>query len=231
MLTEFLARVKEPAPRTAAWFALADASLAVGDGAEAQRALESFLKEAPPDEPEAPRALALLIRAHEAQGERDQARAVAERFLTRFPRHALAPEVQLRRGYILLLEQQYPAARPALEAARDAGDPTVAAPAHVYLGELHRAAGDHETAIAAYLGATYLYGDTLWAARGLQGAAQTYLSQNRPREAGILLRKLAARDGLEPAMRDWARQALATLGPVTGDDPGQALRKGSPARP
>ncbi|MGH7267377.1 MAG: tetratricopeptide repeat protein, partial [Candidatus Rokuibacteriota bacterium] len=193
--------------------------------------LESFLGEARSDEPDAPRALALLVRAHEMQGQRGQALAAAETFLARYPRHALASELQLRRGYILLLEQKYPAAQPALEAARDTGEPAVAAPAHVYLGELHRAAGDHETAVAAYLGATYLYGDTLWAARGLQGAAQSYLSQNRPREAGIVLRKLAARDGLEPAMRDWARQALATLGPVTGEDPGQALRKGTPAKP
>ena len=84
-------------------------------------------------------------------------------------------------------------------------------------------------AIAAYLGATYLYPDTSWAARGLQGAAQSYVARQMPRQAAILLRKLTGWPGVDAELQRWARQVLAQLGPVTGEDPAESLRRG--ARP
>lgn len=227
---EILARTKDGEARKDAWLGLGGAALALGDGAEAQRAMEGFLREASPSDARSPEALALLVRAFDLQGRRDQTLTATEAFLARFPGHPLAPAVQLTRGHLLLAERQWSAAQQALESARDTGEPAVAAAAHVWLGELHRARGAHETAIAAYLGATYLYPDTSWAARGLQGAAQSYLARQMPREASILLRKLASRPGVEPTLAQWARQALAKLGPITGEDPAQALRKGA-ARP
>ncbi len=225
---ELLARVKEADVRGEAWLGLADAAMALGDGAQTQQALEGFLAEAPADDPRAPRALALLVQADEMQGQRDKTLAATGAFLARFPAHPLAPAVQLTRGHLLLLAQQWAAARQALEAARDAGEPPVAASAHFYLGELYRARGEHEAAIAAYLGATYLYPDAVpWAARGLQGAIQSYLARQMPREASILLRKLLGRPGVEPDLAQWARRALTQLGPLTGEDPSQVLRKGS----
>ena len=68
--------------------------------------------------------------------------------------------------------------------------------------------------ISAYLGATYLYPESTWAARGLQGAAQSYLARNMAREAGIALRKLVSLPNVEPALAQWARQVLSQLGPA-----------------
>jgi tetratricopeptide (TPR) repeat protein len=228
---EILARARDGGLRGDAWLGLAEAALALGDGLEAERALDGFLREAPADDPRGPRALALMIRAQDVQGRRDRAVAAADTFLARFPAHPLAPAIQLTRGHYLVIAQQWDAARQALEAARDTGEPAVAAPAHVYLGELHRARGEHEAAIAAYLGATYLYPESPpWAARGLQGAIQSYLARQMPREASILLKKLVTRPGVEPDLTQWARRALTQLGPITGEDPSEVLRKG-PARP
>ncbi len=225
---ELLARVREGEIRGEAWLGLADAALALADTAETQRALEGFLNEAPADDPRAPRALALLVQAHEMQGQRDRVLAAAETFLARFPAHPLAPAMQLKRGHLLLIAQQWSAAQQALEAARDAGEPPVAASALYYLGELHRSRGELEAAVAAYLGATYVYPDTVpWAARGLQGAVQSYLARQMPREASILLKRLLSRPGLEPDVATWARDRLTRLGPITGEDPSQVLRKGA----
>jgi hypothetical protein len=104
----------------------------------------------------------------------------------------------------------------------------VAASAHFYLGELHRSRTQYETATTEYLAAAYVYADTMpWATRGLQGAVQSYLARQMPREASILLRKLLSRPGVEPDLAQWARWALAQLGPITGEDPAQVLRKGA----
>ena len=151
--------------------------------------------------------------------------------LQRSPADPFAPAVQLARGELLVEERRWDAARQALEAARDRGEADVAAPAHFWLGEALRHGGDHEGAIEAYLGATYLYADTPWAARGLQGAAQSYVARRMPREATIVLRKLATLPGVEPALAQWARQALAQLGPVAGPEPMERLRKGATPRP
>ncbi len=225
---ELLARVREVELRRDAWLGLAEAAMALGDAAETQRALEGFLAEATADDPRAARAIALLIRAYELQGRRDRVIATTEAFLVRFPAHPLAPRIQLTRGHLLLVEQQWNLAQQALEAARNAGEPAVAASAHFYLGELHRSRSQYEAATTEYLAAAYVYADTMpWATRGLQGAVQSYLARQMPREASILLRKLLARPGVEPDLAQWARRALAQLGPITGEDPAQVLRKGA----
>lgn len=227
---ELLSRVGEGEALAAARIGLAEVTLGLGDAAEALSAVEGFLRDAAPGDPRTPRAYALLVQAHEAQAQRDGAIRATEAFLARFPRDPLAPSIHLRRGYLLLVEHRWEPAQQALEAAVDTGDAAVAAPAHVWLGELHRLRGEHEGAIAAYLGATYLYPDTPWAARGLQGAAQSYMGRQMPREAAILLKKLAARPGVEPALAQWAQQALTQLGPILGENPAEVLRKGA-ARP
>ncbi len=225
---ELLVRVQNEEIRREAWLGLAEAAMALSDTAETQRALEGFLKEAPADDPQAPRALALLVQTHEARGQRDRVLAAAETFVTRFPAHPLAPNMQLTRGHLLLINKQWSTAQRALEAARDAGDAPVAASALFYLGELYRDRTEYEAAIASYLGATYVYPDTVpWAARGLQGAVQSYLARQMPREASILLRKLLSRPGLEPELATWARDRLTRLGPITGEDPSQVLRRGA----
>ncbi len=227
---EVLRRVGEGEVLAAARIGLAEVALGLGDAPEALSTLEGFLRDAVPGDPRTPRAYALLVQAQEAAGQPEAAVRTSEAFLSRYPRDPLAPSIQLRRGYLLLVAQQWEPAQQALEAAVDTGDAAVAASAHVWLGELLRLRGEHEPAIAAYLGATYLYPDSPWAARGLQGAAQSYMSLQKPREAAILLRKLAARQGVEPALAQWARQALTQLGPILGEDPAEVLRKGA-ARP
>jgi tetratricopeptide (TPR) repeat protein len=225
--TAVLARSQDRPLRTDTWLALAETALAMRDTAEARRALEGYLQEADATDTRAPRALALLIDTQEALNQRPAAIAAARTFLQRFPTDPLAPAIELRLGHHLLVDQQWDEAQGALEAARDTGDPAVAAPAHFYLGELLRSRGDNDGAIAAYLGATYLYPDqTPWAARGLQGAVQGYLARQMPREASTLLKKLLARPGVEPDLTTWARDRLARLGPITGEDPSAVLKKG-----
>jgi tetratricopeptide (TPR) repeat protein len=224
---ELVARLPEGPSRAEARLGVAEAAMALGATAEAQQAAEGFLAESGRSDPRAPRAWGLLIRALEAQGQRDRVIQATQTFLARFPQDPLAPAIQLTRGHLLLATRQWDAARQALEAARDSGEPAVASAAHVWLGELHRTRDEHEAAIAAYLGATYLYPDTPWAARGLQGAAQSFVARQLPRQAAILLKKLAAWPGVDADLQRWARQALAQLGPITGDDPADSLRKGA----
>jgi TolA-binding protein len=226
---EILARLTDPSTRADTWLRLGEASLALRDGPGAERALEGFLREAP-DHERAVDALVLLVQAAELQGQQDRVVVRIEDVLRRDPTHPFAPQMQLTRGHYYLVAQQWEQARVALEAARDTGEPPVAARAHVYLGQLLRSRGEHEDAVVAYLGAAYLYPDeSAWAARGLQGAVQSYLALSKAREASILLRKLLARPGVERDVTDWARDRLARLGPITGEDPAQVLRKG-PAR-
>jgi len=229
---ELLARVRDPEVRSEAWLGMAEAAMALRNVPETRRALEAFLAEAPRDDARGARALALLVDVYEGQGQRDQALAATEAFLARFPSHAAATGIQLRRGYLLLIGQQWDAAQEALQAARSSDEPVIAASAHFYLGELHRSRSDFEAATTEYLAAAYVYPDTApWSARGLQGAVQCYLARQMPREASIVLRKLLGRSGLEPDLAQWARDRLTRLGPITGEDPAQVLRKGSAARP
>jgi TolA-binding protein len=177
------------------------------------------------------RAYALLVRALELQGRRDQALRATETFLARFPNDAQTPAFQLTRGQLLVAERRWDAAQKAFEAARDRRDAAVAAPAQYWLGEALRAQDQHEAAVASYLGATYLYPSTPWAARGLQGAAESYLARKMGREAGIVLRKLAAIPGADPAVAQWARQVLAQLGPAAAEDGRRLLPRPDPGKP
>ena len=205
--------------RADAWFGLAEAALAAGDGAEAQRAAEGFLREVPAGDPRAVRAHLVLVRALEAQGQGDRALTAIDAFLRQFPRDAAGPELELRRGQLLAGAKRWDAAQQAFEAARRADDSRLAAEAEFWLGEALRARGEHEAAIGAYLGATYAYPDSPWAARGLQGAAQAYVARQMDREAGIVLRKLAGRPGVDPALAQWARDSLARLGAAANPAP------------
>jgi tetratricopeptide (TPR) repeat protein len=222
-----------PAPadvRAAAWFGLAETALAAGDGGEAQRAAEGFIREAPAGDPRVAQAHLVLVRALQARGQPDRALAAMEGFLREFPQDAASPGIELSRGQLLAGSQRWEAAQKAFEAARRADDPAVAAEAEFRLGEALRAQGNHEAAIAAYLSATYAYPEQpLWAAQGLQGAAQAYVARQKLREAGIVLRKLAARPGVDPALAEWARDSLARLGP--GASPGPPPSGGGAAAP
>lgn len=228
---DLLARRLPAETRATAAFGLAETALKLQDGAGAQQAAEEFLREAPAGDLRIVRAYALLVRALELQGRRDQALRATETFLARFPNDAQTPAFQLTRGQLLVAERRWDAAQKAFEAARDRGDAAVAAPAQYWLGEALRAQDQHEAAVASYLGATYLYPSTPWAARGLQGAAESYLARKMGREAGIVLRKLAAIPGADPAVAQWARQVLAQLGPAAAEDGRRLLPRPDPGKP
>ena len=121
------------------------------------------------------------------------------------------PGVELQRGELLLSAQRWEAARDALEVARASGMPTVAPQAQVLLGDLARARADYDQAVEDYLGASYLYPATPWAALGLKGAARSYLDRRMTREGRILLDKLARWPGVDPQLARWAKEELAKL--------------------
>jgi tetratricopeptide (TPR) repeat protein len=227
---DLLARPGGGPARADAWFGLAETALAAGDGGEAQRAAEGFLREAPAGDPRAARANLVMVRALEAQGQKDRALTAIDTFLRQFPRDAATPGLELRRGQLLAEAKRWDAAQQAFEVARRADDSRLAAEAEFWLGEALRARGDYEGAIGAYLGATYAYPESPWAARGLQGAAQAYVARQMDREAGIVLRKLAARPGVDPALAQWARDSLARLGPAASPAPPPG-RPGPAAKP
>jgi TolA-binding protein len=227
---DLLARPGGGPARADAWFGLAETALAAGDGGEAQRAAEGFLREAPAGDPRAARANLVMVRALEAQGQKDRALTAMDTFLRQFPRDAATPGLELRRGQLLAEAKRWDAAQQAFEVARRADDSRLAAEAEFWLGEALRARGDYEGAIGAYLGATYAYPESPWAARGLQGAAQAYVARQMDREAGIVLRKLAARPGVDPALAQWARDSLARLGPAASPAPPPG-RPGPAAKP
>jgi tetratricopeptide (TPR) repeat protein len=218
-----------PEARASAWLGLAEIALAGREAAEAQRAAEGFLREIPADDPRTVRAHLILARAHELLGQRDQALAAIDALVDRFPANPEVPALQITRGQ-LLLDLGFPdRAQSAFDAASRTEDPAVAAAAHFWLGEALRARGDAEAATSAYLTATYVYPDSPWAARGLQGAALAYVARQMPREATIVLRRLAARPGVDPALLRWARESLARLG-AAGAEPSARL-PGAPPPP
>jgi tetratricopeptide (TPR) repeat protein len=217
--------------RLDALFGLAEAGLALGDAADAQRAAEAFLREAPAGDPRIPTAFARLVRIHEAQGRHGLALRTAESFLARFPDEPLGPRVELVRGRLLVAEGRWESAQRSLEAARDRGEPEVAAEAHFWLGETLRARGDLGAATAVYLGASRLYPQTMWAARGLQGAARSYLDRGMPAEAAALLREITVQPAAEPALVDWARDGLRRLGAEPPPEARDHIRRVPGARP
>jgi tetratricopeptide (TPR) repeat protein len=217
---DLLTRTTPADVRADAWFGLAETALAARDGAEAQRAAEGFLRDVPSSDARTPRAHLILVQALQAQGQQDRALTAMDTFLRQFPRDAATPALELSRGQLLASAQRYDAAQAAFAAARRADDPAVAAEAEFRLGETLRARGDYEAAIEAYLSATYAYEDQpVWAARGLQGAAQSYVARQQLQEAAIVLRKLAARPGVDPALAQWARESLTRLGPAVTTPP------------
>ena len=217
---DLLTRTTPADVRADAWFGLAETSLAAKDGGEAQRAAEGFLRDVPPSDPRTARAHLILVQALQAQGQSDRALTAMDSFLRQFPRDAATPALELSRGQLLAGAQRWDAAQTAFTAARRADDSAVAAEAEFRLGEMLRARGDYDGAIEAYLSATYAYDDQpAWAARGLQGAAQSYVAKQMLREAGIVLRKLAARPGVDPALVQWARDSLSRLGPAGNPAP------------
>jgi tetratricopeptide (TPR) repeat protein len=226
---DLLARSTPADVRASAWFSLAETALAAGDSSEAQSAAEGFLREVPAGDPRAVRANLVLVRALETEGQGERALAAIDGFLRQFPKDAASPGLELRRGQLLAGARRWDAAQKAFEVARGADDPAVAAEAEFWLGEALRARGDHEGAISAYLGATYAYPESSWAARGLQGAAQAYVARQMDREAGIVLRKLAARPGVDPALAQWARDSLARLGPGAAPAPTAPASGATPA--
>ena len=221
---ELLTRYPESPFREEARYRLAAAALALGERDLAVRSLEAFVA-ANPDDPRAPQGLALLIETQEALGRKAEAAAAAETFLRRFGAHPLAPSVQLARGRLLLEQREPKAAREALEAALAGDDPT-AARAQFLLGELHRGGGETEEAVAAYMATAYLYPETVWAPRGLLGAAEGYLALGRPREAEVVLKRLLARPGLPTDLARRAGQALAAVNERRAQE-----RAGSPEAP
>jgi tetratricopeptide (TPR) repeat protein len=135
--------------------------------------------------------------------------SAVEAFLARFPADPGAPALELKRGEILLAQRRWDPATQALRAARNGEDAGAAARAHVSLGELFRARGEHEAAVLEYLGAMYLYPGTSAAALGMKGAAQSYAALQRPGDARIVLEKLAAQP--DAALARWAREELGRL--------------------
>jgi tetratricopeptide (TPR) repeat protein len=224
---DLLARVGPGEVRAEAWLGLAEAALAAGDPGEAQRAAEGLLREVPAGDPRTASAYLALIRAQEAQGQRDRVVATIETFRRQFPHAGEVPALELTRGRLLTEARRWDEAQTALETVCRSDDPALAAPAQFWLGEALRGKGDYEAAISAYLGATYLYRDSPWAPRGLQGAAQSYVARQMPREAGLVLRKLAAWPRVDPALAQWARESLVQLGPAAAEAPAGAT---GPAR-
>jgi tetratricopeptide (TPR) repeat protein len=226
---DLLTRTTPADVRADAWLGLAETALATGDSGEAQRAADGFLRDAPAGDSRAVRAQLILVQALQAQGQAERALAAMDTFLRQYPRDAATPTLELNRGHLLADARRFDLAQQAFEVARRADDPAVAAEAEFRLGEVLRARGDYAGAISAYLSATYAYGDqSLWAAQGLQGAAQAYVARQMPREAAIVLRKLAARPGVDPALAQWARDSLARLGPAATPAPA-APGAGTPA--
>jgi tetratricopeptide (TPR) repeat protein len=215
---EILGGPASAALRLDALFGLTEADLALGDPAGSQRAAEAFLREAPAGDPRIPTTFARIVRIHEVQGRHGLALRTAESFLVRFPDESLVPYVELARGRLLVAEGKWESAQRSLEVARNRGEPQVAAEAHFWLGETFWVRGDLDAAIAAYLGASRRYPQTKWAARGLQGAARSYLVRGMPAEAAIMLREITVQAAAEPALVEWARDGLQRLGvePIPG---------------
>ena len=226
---DLLARSTATEIRAEASFGLAEAALAAGDGGEAQRAAEGFLREVPAGDPRAAQAHLVLVRALEAQGQRDRAVTAIEGFLRQFPRDAASPALELQRGRLLFEARRWDAAQQAFEGARRADDPRAGGRGGVLARGGAPRAGRARGGVSAYLAATYAYPDSPWAARGLQGAAQAFVARQMPRDAAIVLRKLAARPGVDPALAQWAREALAQ--PRSRAGPPRRRRRAGPRSP
>ena len=138
--------------RADASFGLAEAALAAGDGGEAQRAVEGFLREVPAGDPRAVRATSSWYGPSRRRGSgtgrsRRSKASCGSSPATRRARARASTRPAALRGTTL---GRSPAV---LRGARRADDPAVAAEAEFWLGEALRARGEHEAAIGAYLAA------------------------------------------------------------------------------
>jgi Tetratricopeptide repeat. len=115
-------------------------------------------------------------------------------------------------GRLLQSEGKWDAARPLLQKGLDAEDPAAAAEAAYRLGEGHRAAGQHEEAVQAFMTAVYLAPDSPWGRKALLGAGQSLASLRQNDSAVIVYRKLVAAKDAEPELVESARAALKSLG-------------------
>jgi TolA-binding protein len=187
----------------------AEALYRTGALAEAQARLQEFIDTSPRD-PELPRALILLGRAHEAGGDGAAALEVYRRVGREYPAYEGA--ALLGSARVQLLASNWAEARPLLERAVAAGDAPVAVEATYRLGEGLRAAGRFQEAVESYMTAAYVAPDTLLARRALLGAGQAFTALKQADSAIIVYKKLLAAKGVEPELADAAKKGLRTLG-------------------
>jgi TolA-binding protein len=189
---------------------LGETQLRGGSAAEASRTLSAFVKASPHD-PRASRATLLLAEAQEAEGARLAAAETLANFAILNRTDPKRPQALLTSGRLFQEAGRWSEARTQLERAIEAGDGAVLGEAGFRLGEGLRQSGQHDNAVEAYMTAAYLGGDTVWARRGLLGAAQSLSFLNQPAPATGILKKLLAVPDLEPEIAADARRGLKVL--------------------
>jgi len=187
----------------------AEALYRTGAFAEARTRLQEFLDDSPKDA-DLPRALLLLGRVQEANGDGAAALEQYKRVERDFP--AYEPAALLGNARVLLLAGNWDEARPLLERAIVVGDAPVASEAAYRLGEGYRAVGRHQTAVEAYMTAVYVAPDLPMARRALLGAGQSFSALKQPDSAVIVYKKLLSSKAVEPELAATAKKNLKTLG-------------------
>ena len=190
---------------------LGEALLRTGAAPEARPRLEKFV-DGHAGDARLPRALVLLAQAYEAAGEKDKALDLYARVRRDYPSAEGIERAAFSQGRLLQSEGKWDAARPLLQKGLDAEDPAAAAEAAYRLGEGHRAAGQHEEAVQAFMTAVYLAPDSPWGRKALLGAGQSLASLRQNDSAVIVYRKLVAAKDAEPELVESARTALKSLG-------------------
>jgi TolA-binding protein len=190
---------------------LAEALVRTGAAPEARPRLEAFIQGHGGD-PRLPRALLLLAQAYEAAGEKDKALDLYARLRRDFPSAEGTDRAAFGEGRLLQSDGKWEAARPLLQRGLDADDPTTVAEAAYRLAEGHRAAGQHDEAVQAYMTAAYLAPESSWGRKALLGAGQSFAALKQNDSAVIVYKKLVAAKGVEPELADAARKELRTLG-------------------
>jgi len=201
------AQASLPAVAADARFQAGRLSLESGDAGQAATVLEPFRTQYP-EADNAAAALVLLGRADAELKQNEQALAVYQLVLTRYPKDLAVADAWLGLARLYRQQKAIDKALDALARCLATATGAVGAEAQFELAACYQQKGDTKRAIEEFLKVSILYPDPQWAAHATYNVGQCH-EQLGDKESSIKAYKLIGRD--YPTQQPWAGQAEARL--------------------
>lgn len=181
---------------------LAQGLVETGKAREARTEVEKIVAETPGD----PRAVLLLARVREADGDRAGALEAYSRAARDSRGAEWSTPALMGHARLLVQEQRWDQARAILERLLKSEEPAIAAEAAQTIGDTYAGEGDVLAAAEYYLTAAYVAPSSPSGRRGLLGAARAFATLKQPEAAATACRKLLTQSDLPADLATTARQ-------------------------